>query len=113
MKMSEINVVVPFQLSGVDSPLMTSELEALHQHKFSLEKRCSELTEALRVIGVERDQAAEQYQQYVSQLNNQLHSLNQKASMIFTALLHASCVPLFLAKLSEPLSERGTKHFNL
>ncbi|KAK3908927.1 Golgin subfamily A member 2 [Frankliniella fusca] len=66
------------QLSSSDNPEATAEIESLHQLKISLERRCAELTETVRQLSADRDQADQQYQQYVAQLNGQLQSAQSK-----------------------------------
>jgi predicted PurR-regulated permease PerM len=50
----------------------------MHQQKVSLEKQVADLQQTVKTVGLERDQASQQYQQYVQQLNGQLHSLASK-----------------------------------
>jgi hypothetical protein len=56
----------------------------MHQQKVSLEKQVADLQQTVKTVGLERDQASQQYQQYVQQLNGQLHSL---ASKVLTYML--------------------------
>lgn len=48
--------------------------------KISLERRCNELTETVRQLSADRDQADQQYQQYVAQLNGQLQAASSKVN---------------------------------
>nr|CAD7588321.1 unnamed protein product [Timema genevievae] len=68
------------QLSSADNPEVDSQLESLHQHKISLERQLAELQQTLKTVAAERDQASQQYQQYVQQLNSQVTSLAAKVS---------------------------------
>nr|CAD7445248.1 unnamed protein product [Timema bartmani] len=68
------------QLSSADKPEVDSQLESLHQHKISLERQLAELQQTLKTVAAERDQASQQYQQYVQQLNTQVTSLAAKVS---------------------------------
>nr|CAD7431963.1 unnamed protein product [Timema monikensis] len=68
------------QLSSADNPEVDSQLELLHQHKISLERQLAELQQTLKTVAAERDQASQQYQQYVQQLNAQVTSLATKVS---------------------------------
>nr|CAD7407648.1 unnamed protein product [Timema poppensis] len=68
------------QLSSADNPEVDSQLELLHQHKISLERQLVELQQTLKTVAAERDQASQQYQQYVQQLNAQVTSLATKVS---------------------------------
>nr|CAD7454965.1 unnamed protein product [Timema tahoe] len=68
------------QLSLADNPEVDSQLESLHQHKISLERQLAELQQTLKTVAAERDQASQQYQQYVQQLNTQVTSLAAKVS---------------------------------
>nr|CAD7199790.1 unnamed protein product [Timema douglasi] len=68
------------QLSSADNPEVDSQLELLHQHKISLERQLTELQQTLKTVAAERDQASQQYQQYVQQLNAQVTSLATKVS---------------------------------
>ena len=70
------------QLSASDNPQASAEIESLHQMKISLERRCAELTEAVRQLSAERDQADQQYQQYVAQLNGQIQAANSKLEAV-------------------------------
>lgn len=56
----------------------------MHQQKILLEKQVADLEQTLKSVGSERDQANQQYQQYVQQLNGQLQSL---ASKVLTYML--------------------------
>lgn len=58
--------------------------------KISLERRCTELTETVRQLSADRDQADQQYQQYVAQLNGQLQAATSKVNSI-PAVAHAYC----------------------
>jgi cell division protein FtsB len=62
----------------VDSYEIDGQLETMHQQKVSLEKQVADLQQTVKTVGLERDQASQQYQQYVQQLNGQLHSLASK-----------------------------------
>lgn len=66
------------QLSSADSYEADGQLETMHQQKVSLEKQVADLQQTVKTVGLERDQASQQYQQYVQQLNGQLHSLASK-----------------------------------
>ncbi|XP_063233721.1 golgin subfamily A member 2 isoform X2 [Bacillus rossius redtenbacheri] len=66
------------QLSTPDSPETSSQLETLHRRNVSLEGQLAELQQVVRAAAAERDQASLQYQQYVQQLNSQLHSIAAK-----------------------------------
>ncbi|KAJ1520109.1 hypothetical protein ONE63_004329 [Megalurothrips usitatus] len=79
LSLSQLRVT---QLSASDNPEASAEIESLHQLKISLERRCNELTEAVRQISADRDQADQQYQQYVAQLNGQLQSANSKLETV-------------------------------
>jgi predicted nucleic acid-binding Zn-ribbon protein len=68
----------------MDTSEVDRQLEALHQQKMSLEKQVADLQQTVKSTGSERDQASQQYQQYVQQLNGQLQSL---ASKVLTQLL--------------------------
>lgn len=70
------------QLSSSDNPEATAEIESLHQLKISLERRCTELTETVRQLSADRDQADQQYQQYVAQLNGQLQTAQSKLESV-------------------------------
>lgn len=67
-----------YQLSSADSYEADGHLETMHQQKVSLEKQVADLQQTVKTVGLERDQASQQYQQYVQQLNGQLHSLASK-----------------------------------
>jgi hypothetical protein len=76
-----LNFVVcisPCQLSSADSCAADGQLETMHQQNVSLEKQVADLQQTVKTVGLERDQASQQYQQYVQQLNGQLHSLASK-----------------------------------
>lgn len=75
LSLSQLRVT---QLSASDNPEASAEIESLHQMKISLERRCTELTETVRQLSADRDQADQQYQQYVAQLNGQLQSASSK-----------------------------------
>lgn len=72
------------QLSTADTSEVDGQLETLHQQKILLEKQVADLQQTLKSVGSERDQANQQYQQYVQQLNGQLQSL---ASKVLTYVL--------------------------
>jgi uncharacterized coiled-coil DUF342 family protein len=62
----------------MDTSEVDRQLEALHQQKVSLEKQVADLQQTVKSVGSERDQASQQYQQYVQQLNGQLQTLASK-----------------------------------
>jgi uncharacterized coiled-coil DUF342 family protein len=62
----------------MDTSEVDRQLEAFHQQKVSLEKQVADLQQTVQSVGSERDQASQQYQQYVQQLNGQLQSLASK-----------------------------------
>jgi hypothetical protein len=62
----------------MDTSEVDGQLETLHQQKVSLEKQVADLQLTVKSVGLERDQASQQYQQYVQQLNGQLQSLASK-----------------------------------
>ncbi|KAJ4442233.1 hypothetical protein ANN_12099 [Periplaneta americana] len=66
------------QLMTTDTSEVDGQLETLHQQNLSLEKQVTELQQTVKSVGAERDQASQQYQQYVQQLNGQLQSLASK-----------------------------------
>lgn len=68
----------------MDTSETDRQLEALHQQKVSLEKQVADLQQTVKSVGLERDQASQQYQQYVQQLNGQLRTL---ASKVLTLVL--------------------------
>ena len=69
-------------MSTTDTSEIDGQLETLHQQKISLEKQVAELQQTIKSVGSERDQASQQYQQYVQQLNGQLQSLASKVKVL-------------------------------
>lgn len=63
------------QLTIGETTQIESQLEMYNQQKISLEQQVTELSETVKVVTSERDQANQQYQQYVQQLNGQIQSL--------------------------------------
>ncbi|CAL1297282.1 unnamed protein product [Larinioides sclopetarius] len=55
-----------------------SQLEEVYQQKFELEKRLSLNKDSISKLIMERDQMAEQYQQYITQLSQQVTSLRDE-----------------------------------
>ncbi|XP_055703983.1 golgin subfamily A member 2 [Phlebotomus papatasi] len=66
------------QLSAGDTQLADGKIEGMAQQRQLLEQHVGELLTQVEKITVERDQAASQYQNYVSQLNRESTKLMQK-----------------------------------
>ncbi|XP_067001473.2 golgin subfamily A member 2 [Anabrus simplex] len=72
------------QLTTSDRPDVDHLLEAMHQQKMALEWQVSELQQTVKSMGVDREHATQQYQDYLQQFDTQLKNMAEKLAAMST-----------------------------